>query len=333
MNSLTLKDLARELGLAPSTVSRALKGHPDISEETQDRVRRLAEELEYAPDVTAWSLRSRKSKLIALLLPELQNDFYIAFADGAERVLRREDYFLILFSSRDDRRTEEEVCKAVVNGRFGGMLASVARSTTTVAHFGRIKEAGIPLLFFDRIAGMLDTDRVVTDDFQGAYEAVRHLLRQGCRKIVFYACSPHLQVVQKRRWGYTEALHSFHIPVEEELIITGERERAGRLSLKPLLRKLLPDALFVGEDEIAAELLPVLKEWNYAVPQDIALCGFSGTRMAELTDPPLTVVDREAGKMGEIAARLLLERIRVPGRLTVTKMIKPRLIMRESSRK
>lgn len=333
MNPLTLKDLAKELGLAPSTVSRALKGHPDISEETQARVRRLAEELHYAPDVTAWSLRSRKSKLIALLLPDLQKSFYTAFAGGVEKVLREEGYFLLLFISREQGKAEEEICKCVTNTRLGGMLAALSRTTETVEHFRRVKEAGIPLLFFDRIAGELDTDRVVTDDYQGAYEAVRHLLRQGCRRIVCYAGPPHLQVTQKRLWGYTEALQSFHVPVEEELIIEHTPERRTDLRLPALLKKTSPDALLVAEDEVAAGILSLLKEQNYAVPRDVALCGFSDGETAELTDPALTTVDRKAGKMGEIAARLLLERIREPQRPTVTKILKPRLIVRESSRK
>ncbi|RHV93075.1 LacI family DNA-binding transcriptional regulator [Culturomica massiliensis] len=329
---VTLKELAERLKLAPSTVSRALKGHPDISEETQLRVRRLAEELHYAPNVMATNLRCQKSNFIAVVVPEIRRDFYAAFVNGAEKIFRENGYFPVLFQSCEDFRQEEAICRSIGVSRMGGVLVSVAQTTHFFQHFYSLQEQGIPLLFFDRIAGELDTDRVITDDFMGAYEVVRHLIVQGYRKIVHYAGVQHLQVAQKRRLGYLQALQDFHIPVEEDMIVYCNTAADVSLYTPQLMQSLAPDALFAVDDDIAVEVLSVLKEMGYRIPDDLAVCGFSGDNITKVTEPGLTSVDRHAEDMGEISARLLLERIQMPHKFpTVTKMIKPALVVRKST--
>lgn len=330
----TLKDLAQRLGLAPSTISRALKGHPDISKETQLKVRKLAEEMRYSPNTIAASLRCRKSNFIAVILPEIDSDFYAAFVDGVENMLGINDYYTVLFQSQDDSVREAEICRKVVAGRMEGVLVSMAKTTRSVTPFLQMKEEGVAILFFDRIAGEMDTDRVVSDDFGGAYEAVSHLISEGCRKIVHYAGEQYLQVFQKRRAGYIKALQVAGIPVDERLIVPCEEEMTARRITPRIMETYRPDAIFAVNDRTAAETLSVLKEMGYRIPEDIAVCGFSDDRIAGVTDPSLTSVSRSAKEMGRISAELLLKRMQsAEGKPTVTKILQTRLKIRESTKK
>lgn len=330
----TLKDLAKRLGLAPSTISRALKGHPDISKETQLKVRKLAEEMNYSPNTIAASLRCRKSNFIAVIVPEIDCDFYAAFVDGVENILYNNDYYTILFQSRDDCMQEAEICRKVVAGRMKGVLISMAKTTRSIAPFLQMKEEGVAILFFDRIAGGMDTDRVVSDDFGGAYKAVSHLISEGCRKIVHYAGEQYIQVFQKRRAGYIKALQDAGIPADERLIVPCEEEATARRITSQVIEAYRPDGIFAVNDRTAAETLSVLKGMGYRVPEDIAVCGFSDDRIAEVTDPSLTSVNRSAKEMGKIAAELLLKRMRsVEDEPTVTKILETRLKIRKSTKK
>lgn len=330
--SVNLKELARRLGMAPSTVSRALKNHPDISEKTKKAVRELAAQLNYVPDTVAWSLRSRKSRQIAMIVPEIARDFFATVISAAERAVIRSGYSLVIFQSSEDSGQEQEVCRIIEHSGVAGVLASVARTTRNTDHFRSIQAKGIPLLFFDRIAGDIDTDRVVTDDFGGAYLAVEHLIHSGRKRIMHLASNQYLQIAQKRKMGYTRALQDNGIVPEEEFILLCDDKKFIDRELSAFIRRLSPDAVFAFDDMMAAACMQILKKGGYKIPGDVAVCGFSNSLLASYTEPGLTTVEQEGTEIGRVAVEMLLERIDKSGnRPTVTKVLKNRLIVRGST--
>lgn len=328
-----LKDLAEKLGLASSTVSRALRNHPDISENTRQRVRQLAEELHYEPDAVALSLRIKKSHLVAGIVPDLAHPFFSAVVSVLEEVFFRNGYQLAVYQSREDYRREAEICRRIERGGIEGVLVSLSRSTRDTQHFRKLSEEGMPLVFFDRIAGDLDTDRVVTDDFHGAYEAVSHLIRSGCRRIMHFAGDQYLQFAQKRRAGYIQALQDHRLKVDEKWIIPCENRKEAVEQTYRVKKLFGPDAFFAVNAGVGAGILQALNRLGCRVPDEVSVCAFSGGDRSVYTVPELTAVEQKPEEIGKIAAEMLLKRMsEKESSLTVTKLVKTRLVIRESTR-
>ena len=203
--SVSLKKLAEILGLAPSTVSRALKGHPDISRATQERVRALAQELHYKPSALALSLRNKRSNSIAMLVPFLGNYFYACAVSSVIRSAYSSGYKVIVFENGEDYEQEVKICQFLQKSGIDGLVVAPARTTNDLDHFVKLQHEGIPMVFFDRIAPNLDTDRVLEDDYKGACTVVRHMIDGGCRKIAHIALPRRYLWAQKREKGYLQA--------------------------------------------------------------------------------------------------------------------------------
>ncbi|MEG2946498.1 MAG: LacI family DNA-binding transcriptional regulator, partial [Bacteroidales bacterium] len=182
-NAITIKDLARILGISVSTVSRALKDHPDISQETRNNVQELARKMNYKPNAIALSLRQKKTKLIGVVIPQIIHHFFSCVISGIERIANENGYNVVIFQSNEDYEREVSICQSIINSHIDGLLISMSKTTDRIDHLRELQDLGIPMVFFDRICGELNTDRVVVDDFQGALAAVRHLISVGCRRI------------------------------------------------------------------------------------------------------------------------------------------------------
>ena len=329
---VTIKDIARELGISPSTVSRALKDHPDISQETKKVVNELAKKLNYRPNPIALSLKGGSSRMIGVVVPEIVHFFFSTVLSGVEDYADEMGYNVIICQSNEIYDNEVKNTDALISARVDGIMVSLAKTTKNFEHFNSVLERNIPLVFFDRVCTEIDTDRVVIDDEEGAYKATQHLIDRGKKNIVHLAGPPGLDITQKRTDGYRRALTENGIPVNEENIVRCDSVEATKDFLPAILNRVpLPDALFCVNDLTAAQAMKMVKRKNLKVPEDIAIVGFTNGQISALTDPAITSVDQKGYDMGREAARLLIERIAEKNRQTQTIIIRTDLIIRGST--
>lgn len=342
-NLVTIKDIARELGISPSTVSRALKDHPDISSETKKAVNQLAKELNYQPNTVALNLRQSKTNTIGVIIPEIVHFFFSTVISGIEDVAYSAGYNVILAQSNESQAREITDLKALFNSRVDGMLMSVSRDTTNFDHIESILEKGVPFVFFDRVYNNPRLSKVIVDDFVGAKEATLHLIAQGCKRIAHIKGPPNLDISKDRLAGYREALEENNIKFKEELIAacpSGTIEEGKLATTKLLGLKQKPDAIFATNDPAAMGAMQAIKEKGLKIPQDVAVIGFSNWFFSSLMDPPLSSVDQPGFEMGQEAAKILIRQIEKKGKdkedteiLPETKVLKTKLVVRASSLK
>ncbi len=338
-NQITIKDIARELGISPSTVSRALKDHPDISVATKKAVNELADKLNYQPNTVALNLRQRKTNTIGVIIPEIVHFFFSTVISGIEDVAYEAGYNVILAQSNESVEREKSDIKALFNSRVDGLLLSISRETTNFDHIESIISKGLPIVFYDRMYTNPNTSKVIVDDYVGAKEAVLHLIEQGYKRIAHLEAAPGLQIALDRRRGYVDALNENNIAVKETMIIecpNGSLEDGKKATKKLLSLASPPDAIFANNDLLAMGAMLAIKEKGLKIPGDIALMGFSNWFFSQLLDPPLSSVDQPGFEMGQEAARLLIRQIEMKDKdqLEVqpeTKILKTRVVIRESS--
>lgn len=330
--SVSLKTLAEMLGVAPSTVSRALKGHPDISRATQQRVRALAQELHYKPNALALGLRNKRSNLIAMLVPFLGNYFYACAVSSVVRSAYSFGYKVIVFENREDYEQEVGICQFLRKSGIDGLVVTPARTTDNLDHFAKLQNEGIPMVFFDRIAPNLDTDRILEDDYKGARAAVAHMLAGGCRKIAHIALPRHYLWAQKREKGYLQALKDWHLFADEQLIVECDDVAEICGITRQLVRCAGVDGIFAADDVYAVQVLGALRQMKYKVPEKVAVCGYGNDPSAGVVFPALTTVNKDGYRAGDIAAGLLIRRIESKDETpTETRLLESELIVRDST--
>jgi len=331
---ITIKDIARELNISPSTVSRALKNHPDISQSTKDAVNKYAKDFNYRPNALALSLRTSKNNTIGVIVPEINNYFFSSVLSGIEEIANLEDFNLVLCQSGENYEKEVRDTQALVAARVSGVLASLCKHTTNYEHFQDIVDNDIPLVFFDRICIDINTDRVVVDDYTGAFAAVEYLIQTGCKRIAFYSSPFQLEISKNRKNGYLDALRKYGLTVDESLIrVCDTREEAIIITPDILDSQNRPDGFFAINDHCAAGILYAVKLAKLRVPQDISIMGFSDGELAKACDPMLSTVEQHGYEMGKHAATLLLDKINgiTHGQYT-NKIVRTNLIIRGTTR-
>lgn len=335
MRHTTINDIAGQLGLSPSTVSRALRDHPDISDKTKSRVLALASETNYQPNLIAQSLQTKRSNNIGVIVPEIRNTFFSTVISGIEEVAYEAGYTIMVCQSNDTYEREVINTRALAANRVAGMLVSSSQNTTNFDHFRMVMQQGIPLVLFDRIAEELEVSKVIVDDFEGAYGAVSYLIKTGRRRIAHLAGATSLYVSRKRREGYEAALRDHGLPLRPEYVLSGGyHEEDGRIGMQRLLAlPERPDAVFTINDPVAIGAFLHLREQGLAVPGDVALIGFSNNPNTALITPRLTTVDQPAFTIGRQAASLLMKAFDPStGPLPIeTIILKTELIIREST--
>ena len=312
-SQVTIKDIARELGISPSTVSRAMKDHPDISPETKKLVNDLAKKLNYEPYSIALSLRSQKTLTIGVIIPEIVHFFFSTVISGIEEVAYKEGYTVMFCQSNESYEKEVIDTKALLSHRVDGLLVSHARETKNFDHFKEVEDRNIPMVFFDRIVKDLDVNKVIVDDYEGARKATSHLIEQKCTKIAHLAGPENLQISKDRLNGYTNALKEAGLEFRADYIINcGHGTRTeGYDCMKALLSlKDPPDAVFANNDIAAYGAMIAIKEAGLHIPNDIAVVGFSNWQFSSLIDPELSTVSQPGLEMGHAAARLLLDELK-----------------------
>ena len=331
---ITIKDIARELNISPSTVSRALKNHPDISQATKDSVNKYAKDFNYKPNSLALSLRMIRNNTIGIIVPEIIHYFFSSILSGIEQVANREGFNVIISQSNEDYATEVRNTQALIATRVSGVLASLSKHTTNYDHFQDIIDSEIPLVFFDRICIGINTDRVVVDDYSGAFAAVEYLIQTGCKRIAFYSSPLHLEISKNRKNGYLDALRKYALPVDESLIyVCDTREEAIIITPEILDQPNRPDGFFAINDHCAAGIMYAVKSAKLRIPEDVAIFGFSDGELAKACDPMLSTVEQHGYEMGKNAAALLLDKIngKTHGQYT-NKIVRTNLIIRGTTK-
>jgi len=307
---ITIKDIARELGISPSTVSRALKNHPDISSATKRQVNDLAKKYKYKPNEVALSLRHSKSNIIGVIVPEVVHYFFSSVISGIDDLAYANDYNVMIAQTNEDFEREVHSTQGMLSSRVAGLLVSISKNTKNCDHLINIQNNGIPVIFFDRVCPDIETDKVVVDDFEGAYKAVEHLIKTGCRRIVHYGASQHLLIGRNRQNGYLHALFKNGIPADDSLIFKCEDyDESIQLTEKLIRSGKIPDAIFAVNDMTAIGAMAAIKSMGLKIPNDISVIGFTNGLISTMTDPPLTTVEQHGYEMGQIAVRLLLNRL------------------------
>lgn len=326
---MTLKELAGILNLAPSTVSKALKGHADISKATRERVREAAKQLQYRPSAMASGLRNKKFRLIAVIVPALTDYFYASALQGIIEYAGEKEYKVLIFDSQEQYEKEADICFSLQKSGIDGVLLSPARTTLSSTHIEELRAEIFPLVFFGRMLGDVQVDRVIEDDYYGACRAVNYLIESGCRKIAHLAAPQHWVWAQKRQMGYIQALLDHHMKVDRELIVEFQQDDE---IIELLIRKYGVDGIFTVDDSSAVRALFVLHRLGLEVPRDVSVCGYGNEPVTWGCCPSLTTVERNGKSIGKNAAELLIRRIeRKIGTGAETKLLKSELIIRDST--
>ncbi|MAL18742.1 MAG: LacI family transcriptional regulator [Balneola sp.] len=333
----TIHDIAKELDITASTVSRALKDHPRISESTKKSVVAMAKKMNYQPNSIAAALRRGTSNLIGVIIPTIDRNFFASVLRGIEDVLNDTNYNVIICQSSDSLEKEKSNIKALLEAQVDGIFASYAKETTDFSHYEEVHDRGIPLILFDRMQESFDVDAVVIDDYLGAFKATEHLIEQGCTRITHFSGPQNVSIYRDRKRGYEEALKKHDLPVEEKFILNSDLKlEAGKSLAEEIVSwEQMPDAIFSSSDYAAMGAMEVFKSNNLRIPEDIAIVGFSNESFTSIVDPALTTVDQHSKKMGQFTANLFLDRIQendIPHTPSRT-VLNPELIIRKSSLK
>lgn len=334
----TIKDIAKALGISSSTVSRALKDHPNVSPETKKAVLDLADELNYQPNSIALSLRRSKSNTIGVIIPEIVHFFFSTVISGIEDIAYSAGYSVIVAQSNESYDREVMDTYALSKNRVDGILISMSRETTNYDHFETIHRRGLPMVFFDRVCETINCSKVIVDDFDGAFQVTQHLIQQGYKRIAHLAGPESLILSKQRMDGYKKALKENHMPFDESIILRGGASDSLDLAYE-LTSRLLnspnpPDALFAINDRAALGAMKAVKEKGLRIPEDFAIAGFSNWEFTAMTDPAITTVDQPGFKMGQEAARLLIREIEADEDDVITpetRILKTDLIIRGST--
>ncbi|HEX8429227.1 LacI family DNA-binding transcriptional regulator [Hymenobacter sp.] len=331
----SITTIATHLGLAVSTVSRALSDHANIREDTKERVRQMAIKLNYQPNHLAAGLRKGHSGILGVVVPHISGSFFPTVMHGIEKMASKAGFHVMLCQSNEDVKQERANIKMLLNAQVEGILISMSSTTYDFQHFEKVQSQGVPLVFFDRMPDMPSTSAVVLDDHQGAFGVVKHLVEQGCKRIAFFSGPQHLNINKNRFEGYVDALESSSLDFDPQLVfqLPDLSKAAGAEGMNLLLQLASPpDAVFSSYDLPAVGALEVLQERNIRVPQDIALSGFSNEPFTTLISPRLTSVEQRGELMGEAAVRLFLQMHKRTDNYSPQRiMLKPQIEVRSSS--
>jgi LacI family transcriptional regulator len=331
----TIHDIAKKLKITASTVSRALNNSPRISENTKKMVILMAKQLNYQPNHIASALRSGKSKLIGVVVPTANRNFFSSVVRGIEEIANNLDYKVIISQSYDGYQKEVDTVETLLNARVDGIIASISKNTENFDHFKKVTDKGIPLVFFDRITDELEVSHVVIDDYLGAYQVVDHLIKEGCTRIAHFTSTTKINIYKNRLRGYKDALRDHGIKFDAELIVESNMQlEDGRNSMENIIQKGITfDAVFSSSDYAAMGAMQVLKENGFKIPEQVMLAGFGNEPFTSFTDPPITTVDQKSISMGHVTAETFFSLLNNGKKDDVPQktVLKPELIIRKST--
>ena len=331
---VSLKDLAKELGVSIATVSRALRSSSEIGKEMQTRVKDLAKKMNYRPNPFAQSLRKEAPRVIGVVVPNLVTHYYAAVLDGIEDEARSKGYSIISANSHESFEDETQAIDNFVSLHVEGIIACISQTTTDYSHYEEIAQMGIPLVFFGRTCMTDRFSSVTANGDEAAQLATQHLIDTGSRRIAFLGGPNHLDMVKRRKHGYLEALRENRLPIDRDLVVCGkiDYDVALHATEELLRRENRPDAIIAFNDIITFAAFTAIKNLKLHIPEDVALIGFTDDVHAAYVTPRMSAIADQSHLMGGTACQLLLKSI--GGDRKIYKEIVPqKLIIRDTSAK
>ena len=335
----TLKQIAKELNVSVSTVSKALNDSPEISEQTKVKIKEYAKLKNYKPNVIGLNLKNRKTKTIGVIIPNILNSFFAKVFSGIEKVADKKGYNVITCISNESLEKEIHTLEMLSNGTIDGFILSVSQEAQKLqeySHFSEIINDGTPIVMFDRIADGVECDKVVVDDFDSALNSTQHLINLGCKNIALISSVDNLSVGKLRADGYLKALKDNNIPVNEKIILRTDSEDDMKSKIEAIFDHKIDGIFALDENDSVAALRVSLKK-GFKVPEDISIIGFAdGILASRRLSPSLTTVSQHGIEIGEVAAKRLISRLEESEDETSdyeTIVIKTKLKERESTRK
>jgi LacI family transcriptional regulator len=331
---ITIYDIAESLNLSSATVSRGLKDHPGIRKETKKRILDKASELGYRHNHFASNLRRNRTNTIGVIVPRLNSYFMSSVISGIEKVANEAGYNLVISQSLESEKKEIVNIKTMFNSRVDGLLVSLAYDTEDDSHFKIIQDKNIPLIFFDRVFEHPLYTSVIIDNYAAGYAMTRHLIEQGCKRIVHLTANTKRNVYAERLRGYKQALTDHEITPDENLIfINSLSDKDSVVAVKALLQlSPVPDAIFCSNDSCAVSCMRELKLAGIRIPHDIAVAGFNNEPVSTVIEPNLTTIDYPGQEMGETCASILIRKLtKSEGQNLNTVVLRHQLIVRDSS--
>ncbi|GAA0872332.1 LacI family DNA-binding transcriptional regulator [Gangjinia marincola] len=336
---LTLKQIARELDVSISTVSKALRDSAEISEDTKQKVKAFAKLYNYKPNNIALSLKNRKTKTIGLIVPEIVHHFFTTVIRGIEEYANEKGYHVMVCLSNNSFDKEVINMEMLANGSIDGFILSISKETMLKEDYHHINEVinqGMPVVMFDRVVDQIKCDKVVIDDVEGATKAVQHLLDTGCKKVGLITTPDYINVGKLRTQGYTEALNKNRMPIHEKYILKIEDDSNSEELIKEFVKTEDFDGIFAVNEEYAVQAISALRKTEKEIPEDVSVIGFTDGVISKNFIPKLTTVNQPGTEMGRQAAKLIIDKLEKPEteeeEQYQTIEIKTNLVKRESTR-
>jgi LacI family transcriptional regulator len=336
----TLKQIAKELHVSVSTVSKALNDSPEISEQTKIKVQEYAKLKNYKPNVIGLNLKNRKTKTIGVIIPNILNSFFAKVFTGIEKVADEKGYNVITCISNESIEKEMHTLDMLSNGTIDGFILSISEEAQKMQEFGHFNEIindGTPIVMFDRISDEVECDKVIVDDFDSAFDATQHLINLGCKNIALFSAIDNLSVGKLRAEGYFKALEKNKIALDDNLIVLTDSDEDFDSKAKAMFQKNKIDGIFALDEHSSVSAIKLGLKNKYKIPEELSVIGFADGAWSRRLTPSLSTVSQHGPEIGEAAAKLLIERLENQKEeeedVFKTTVIKTELRQRESTRK
>ena len=313
MREVTLKQIAENLGISITTVSKALKNYPDVSKSTKEKVKEEAKRLNYKPNVFAVNLRTKESKTVGLIIPEVVHHFFSSVVNGIIEQAEKKGYLVIILQSNESYKLEKKQIDLLIRKRVDGVMMSLANKSVDISHLKELQSHGIPLVMFDKISKMVNCSKIIINDREAAYNATKHLIDSGCKKIAHFRGALQPQNSIDRFLGYKKALEDHGLTYDSSLVYLCENVdyEDGRAAALQLLKdKKDVDGIFAITDMAATGAIAVFNEKGIKVPEDISIMGFSNWFLSQAITPSLSTVDQPGLEMGKKSFKLLYKEMK-----------------------
>lgn len=311
MADVTIKDIATALGMAASTVSRALRGSYEINEKTRARVEEYAQKVNYRRNTVAQSLREKRTRALGVVVPEISNNFFSEVINGIEDEAFTRGYQVMIFQTHESFEREKQTVQQLYERRVDGLLISLSGQTTDIEHISRYKKDDLSVIYFDRVPEDENVDKVVVDSFEGVYQAATWMIQNGKRKIALLTSPPDIYITKKRLAGYAKALEDNGIDYDEKLIkYCGFEPWEAHDAIKDLVKNHQPEGFITCADRLSIDSYEEFKKQLTAGNTPLVpFFGFTNINVAHLLDPPINAIVQPAYEMGSRAAKLLIDKL------------------------
>lgn len=334
----TLKQIAKELGVSVSTVSKALNDSPEISEPTKIKIQEYAKLKNYKPNSIGLNLKNRSTRTIGVIIPNILNSFFAKVFTGIEKVADEKGYKVITCISNESLEKEINMLEMLSNGTIDGFILSISEEAQKLQQFGHFKSIindGTPIVMFDRIADEINCDKVIVDDLDSAVNATEHLLKTGCKKIALLSSIDNLSVGKLRAQGFYEAMKKHNVKVDDSLIILTENSDDFNAKIGGFFIKNKPDGVFALDEHASVTAMKLAIQNGYKIPQDLSIIGFADGLWSRRMTPSLSTVSQHGPEIGEVATKMLIEKLESKDEVYThrTTVIKTELRQRDSTKR